>query len=834
MSATERLVVCYTGANEHTGAVRPPAVPLGELLDTLDRTASGDVRERVLTRHPLQAYDTANLTAEGVGRGRPFSFDPAALAGARSAVGERTPRAPFLPGPLPPREPEDVSLDDLHRFLAHPVRHFCRERLGIGTPLEAPEDKDAMPVELDSLEAWAIGDRLLADLVAGVDMEQAFLAEQLRGSLPPQSLGVGALTGAVTQVQQLWNSSASLREGEPRAVDVIVDLGDGRRVTGTVSGVHGHRAVRMGYSRVGAKQRLASWLDLLALSAAHPDQHWAAVTIGRARGKAVCAVSGPLDHRARRLAARARDAARRRAHPPPPAAGEDVARLPGRRELRSRRAARGGRQGVGDRPQQLLRHRGRGRRSVAHPGPWRAGAARGPDRRRAAGLRRAAVGTAAGRGAEGEATVSIDPAPFRIHDPLPTGTTLLEASAGTGKTWTIGALVARYVGEGVARLEEMLVVTFGRAASQELRERVRAQLVEAEAALADPAAYDGDNAVVRLLLDVGELGDAELDVRHGRLVEALAGFDGATIATTHQFCSMVLDSLGVAGDTDAGARLVEDLDDLVDEVVDDLYLRKFAPGAGPPAFTRKVAVGIARAVVGDPRARLLPEGEDPASGPGVRFAFAQAVREEMERRKRRLGILSYDDLLSRLADALERDDSPARSRMRQRWRIVLVDEFQDTDPVQWEVLDRAFSGHATMVLIGDPKQAIYAFRGGDVFAYLDAARTAVSRRTLDTNWRSDAPAGRGARPAPRGCGPRRRRHRRPSGGRADAARQAGRGPLVRARAAAGAAALAAQRDGVEPADGEARPAAHRGRPGPRRARAARCGSHVGRAGAEGQ
>ena len=298
MSATERLVVCYTGANEHTGAVRPPAVPLGELLDTLDRTAPGDVRERVLTRHPLQAYDTANLTDEGVGRGRPFSFDPAALAGARSAVGERTPRAPFLPGPLPPREPEDLSLDDLHRFLAHPVRHFCRERLGIGTPLEAPEDKDAMPVELDSLEAWAIGDRLLADLVAGVDMEQAFLAEQLRGSLPPQSLGVGALTGAVTQVQQLWNSSASLREGEPRAVDVIVDLGDGRRLTGTVSGVHGHRAVRMGYSRVGAKQRLASWLDLLALSAAHPDQHWAAVTIGRARGKAVCAVSGPLDHRA--------------------------------------------------------------------------------------------------------------------------------------------------------------------------------------------------------------------------------------------------------------------------------------------------------------------------------------------------------------------------------------------------------------------------------------------------------------------------------------------------------------------------------------------------------
>ena len=77
---------------------------------------------------------------------------------------------------------------------------------------------------------------------------------------------------------------------------------------------------------------------------------------------------------------------------------------------------------------------------------------------------------------------------FAITDPLPTGTVLLEASAGTGKTWTIGALVTRYVVEGVARLEQMLVVTFGRAASQELRERVRAQLVEAERVLSDDPA----------------------------------------------------------------------------------------------------------------------------------------------------------------------------------------------------------------------------------------------------------------------------------------------------------------------------------------------------------
>ena len=325
---------------------------------------------------------------------------------------------------------------------------------------------------------------------------------------------------------------------------------------------------------------------------------------------------------------------------------------------------------------------------------------------------------------------------FHIGEPLPTGTVLLEASAGTGKTWTIGALVTRYVAEGHARLEQMLVVTFGRAASQELRERVRTQLVEAERVLSDdPAAgVVEDSALVDLLR---AWAPEERRLGHRRVAEALAGFDGATIATTHQFCSMVLDSLGVAGDTDSRARLVEDLDDLVKETVDDLYLRAFADDE--PVFTHAEALAIARAAVGDPQARLEPAGEDRATPAGRRVSFAEAVRTQLDRRKRRLGILSYDDLLTQLADALRDEDGAAAQRMRARWSIVLVDEFQDTDPVQWEVLRRAFSGRATMVLIGDPKQAIYAFRGGDVTTYLQAAETAATQQTLSVNWRSDAP-----------------------------------------------------------------------------------------------
>ena len=324
---------------------------------------------------------------------------------------------------------------------------------------------------------------------------------------------------------------------------------------------------------------------------------------------------------------------------------------------------------------------------------------------------------------------------FDIRDPLPTGTTLLEASAGTGKTWTIGALVTRYVAEGVATLDQMLVVTFGRAASQELRERVRAHLVEAERALTDPQRERQPSDLVDLLLDAPP---EVMDERRQRLRDALGAFDGATIATTHQFCHLVLRSLGVAGDTDANASLVEDLDDLLAEVVDDLYLRTFGDLDTDPPFSHRDALRLAREAARDPQARLEPQDAEPDTVPGQRVVFAQAVRAELDRRKRRLGVLSYDDLLSQLAAALLDEDAAARQRMRRRWSIVLVDEFQDTDPVQWQVLDRAFSGHARVVLIGDPKQAIYAFRGGDVTTYLQAAATATTRQTLGTNWRTDA------------------------------------------------------------------------------------------------
>jgi exodeoxyribonuclease V beta subunit len=325
---------------------------------------------------------------------------------------------------------------------------------------------------------------------------------------------------------------------------------------------------------------------------------------------------------------------------------------------------------------------------------------------------------------------------FELLAPLPTGptTTVLEASAGTGKTYALAALVTRYVAEGRALLDDMLLITFSRAASQELRERVRDQLVRAAEALDDASLAD-DALLTHLVTGT----DNELAERRLRLGDALAGFDAATIATTHQFCQLVLRSLGVAGDTDAGVTLVENLDELVSEIVDDVYLQRFGDDRDTPVLTRAQALGLAHDVVRNPRTRLTPVDPPAGTKAAVRRDFADEVLRELERRKRLLGILGFDDLLSRLAVALEADDAPARDRMRRRWSIVMVDEFQDTDPVQWEVIERAFVGQVTLVLIGDPKQAIYAFRGGDVVTYLRARERADALLSLDTNYRSDAP-----------------------------------------------------------------------------------------------
>jgi exodeoxyribonuclease V beta subunit len=329
---------------------------------------------------------------------------------------------------------------------------------------------------------------------------------------------------------------------------------------------------------------------------------------------------------------------------------------------------------------------------------------------------------------------------FDVCGPLPRGTTLLEASAGTGKTFTIAALTARYVAEEGLPIERLLVITFTRMATGELRERVRERLVRAFDGLVDVLAGNEPSEDDDILQILAAVPRAEREQRRNRLAKAIAEFDAATIETTHGFCLQVLYGLGTAGDVDRDVVLVEDVRDMVDEVVDDLYLRKFAHRDNTIAFSREDAGKVARKALDIPDAHLVPplsNGDDLES---TRRRFAERVRTEVEARKRALKILTYDDVLLRLRNTLSDPSrgSVARSRLRERYDVVLVDEFQDTDPVQWDIMRTAFDTEGkTLVLIGDPKQAIYAFRGADVHTYLKAKATVQSKWTLDVNWRSD-------------------------------------------------------------------------------------------------
>jgi exodeoxyribonuclease V gamma subunit len=308
LAATERLVVTYSGASEHTGQPRPPAVPVGELLDALDRTAAEPVRDQVLVRHPLQPFDARNLLPGRLGTGEPFSFDRAALDGALAARRPRT--SPVLLGDeLPPPEDAgaDLTLTELADFYKNPARAFLR-RLDVATPADVEEVRDAIPIELDGLESWAVGDRIVSALLDGADPEAVCTAELLRGELPPGELGPETLRGIIEVAQVLMERSAPLRRGQATTSEVLLEVGPDRRLSGSVAGVHDTAddagaaprgaldLVRLTWSRLAAKHAVAVWIDLLALQASRPEVAVTGHVFGKAgRGEVAHAILGPVD-----------------------------------------------------------------------------------------------------------------------------------------------------------------------------------------------------------------------------------------------------------------------------------------------------------------------------------------------------------------------------------------------------------------------------------------------------------------------------------------------------------------------------------------------------------
>ncbi|MDP2645788.1 MAG: exodeoxyribonuclease V subunit beta [Desulfobacterales bacterium] len=443
--------------------------------------------------------------------------------------------------------------------------------------------------------------------------------------------------------------------------------------------------------------------------------------------------------------------------------------------------------------------------------------------------------------------------PFDIAGSALEGVRLIEASAGTGKTYTISGLFLRLITEKRFTMGEILVVTFTEAATQELKDRIYQTLRKALHAFSCGRAED---ELLEALLEQYRGQDPGYAVR--AVKEALRDFDKNAIVTIHGFCNKMLYDHAFESGSLFDTRLITEQGDIKKEIVEDFWRSHFyratplfvsyclnvaAPGrlfslvqnqlpgeylkiiprvqipdAGPaeagfmetfrqvsgswpsvreeirdifllanslslvkyrpenipaylaqmddyvasgglrprvPANVIKFAAGeIAKAVKKGRTAprhfffdlfeKLLVRRQEldqiyERTLLGLKVKLFDTLGQQLKERKRSKNIQSFDDLLLDLHGALYKAGGDLLAgRIRQKFKAALIDEFQDTDPVQYAIFKKVFDHpDRALFLIGDPKQAIYGFRGADIFAYMDAARHTAARYTLKENWRSE-------------------------------------------------------------------------------------------------
>ena len=322
--------------------------------------------------------------------------------------------------------------------------------------------------------------------------------------------------------------------------------------------------------------------------------------------------------------------------------------------------------------------------------------------------------------------------------PLSPGITLVEASAGTGKTFAITRLVLRLLLEGdrPLALREIAVVTFTEKGTNELITRLRAVL-----RLARDLCSDTPPPPDEIPQDLVDFLRPQRTEAGARIAAALASIDQLSVSTIHGFCRRILTELALEAGVHFDLEFVENDTANLTRAAHDWARRTLVTDIAPATVV--ATDGVDPAVWAPkliPKASAHPMIDLRAGtdlGAALLHGFVTAVQTGARRERERRHALSFDDLLQRLSAILttEGPDGTLARRIRERFRAAVIDEFQDTDPFQFPIFQTAFAG-CPLFLIGDPKQSIYAFRGADVRAYLTAARSATQRFTLDVNYRS--------------------------------------------------------------------------------------------------
>ena len=321
-----------------------------------------------------------------------------------------------------------------------------------------------------------------------------------------------------------------------------------------------------------------------------------------------------------------------------------------------------------------------------------------------------------------------------------------EASAGTGKTYSVAALLVRELAtDENLRISEVMVTTFTRTAAAELRDRIRGAAISTCDQLRSRKANKEDVMASHLLATFPK----DVDAMIRRLQRALVEFDSATISTIHSVCTKVLHlagvSLGSVGEDDITGRVVAEAvnDAIVSRAVAGVDVSRISPSGMAEVVTKLLADPFTEPWL-DPSQNPFDETQ-PLSDEDQQFLdeYLKMIHECKDRvQKATLAHPSFNDLLKRAHDVVT-DSSRAAliDDIRSRFKLAIVDEAQDTDKLQWAFFDALFpvdEVDRALMAVGDPKQAIYGFRGADVHAFVRRIDP-VKKRTLTTNHRSDKP-----------------------------------------------------------------------------------------------
>ena len=330
---------------------------------------------------------------------------------------------------------------------------------------------------------------------------------------------------------------------------------------------------------------------------------------------------------------------------------------------------------------------------------------------------------------------------------------IIEASAGTGKTYTIGLIVLRLLLEKLLPIEEIVLITFTKAATAELKKNTTEKVLKAYKIWKKPEEDESEKILAEI---VKKAKKENAQKAEANLLDAIVRIDEMPIYTIHGFCERILNEFSFEIENFEERDVVIDQSGIIGKIIADFWRKeikdlnesiKLNPYDLISAVTGFLNNYLAETEGEDYEQalegyRLSDENNVKHTESKLKYAIVykllKEARVKLHEEKRKLKVMDYNDMIENCHNGILNDSKKTlKNAIKKRYKAILVDEFQDTDRAQYEIFDYLFSD-MPFFMIGDPKQAIYKFRGGDIFTYKQAREsTGNNQFFMNENYRSE-------------------------------------------------------------------------------------------------